>query len=223
MNILIIEDDITIGDSLLHLLNNEGYFTSLVGNCRKALEILSEKEFNLIILDLTLPDGNGFDLYTNIKEHSMAPIIFLTALDDEINIVRGLDLGAEDYITKPFKVRELLSRIKNILRRNDFTNSDIIKINDLVINTKQGKVTKNNHDVFLTALEYKILLILITNRNQILTREQILADIWDCDLAYVNDNTLTVYIKRIREKIEEDINNPKIILTVRGLGYKANI
>ncbi|MEG0994779.1 MAG: response regulator transcription factor [Bacilli bacterium] len=223
MNILIIEDDITIGDSLLHLLNNEGYFTSLVGNCRKALEILSEKEFNLIILDLTLPDGNGFDLYTNIKEHSMAPIIFLTALDDEINIVRGLDLGAEDYITKPFKVRELLSRIKNILRRNDFTNSDIIKINDLVINTKQGKVIKNNHDVFLTALEYKILLILITNRNQILTREQILADIWDCDLAYVNDNTLTVYIKRIREKIEEDINNPKIILTVRGLGYKANI
>ncbi len=219
MKILIVEDDITIGESLTFLLNNEGYITEHVTNFSDA-ENKINNDYNLIILDLGLPDGNGFDLFKEINYIKSTPVIFLTAHDDELNIVRGLDLGADDYITKPFKVRELLSRIKNVLRRTE-TGSDLLKINNVEINLKQGKVTKQGRDVFLTTLEYKILLNLITNKNQVLTREQILADIWDCNEDYVNDNTLTVYIKRLREKIEDDPSNPQIIITVRGLGYKV--
>lgn len=221
MNILIVEDDLVIGESLTYLLNNEKYNAVLVSTYDKALYTLNNNEYDLIILDVSLPDGNGFDLFDNIKDRIKTPVIFLTALDDELNIVRGLDQGAYDYITKPFKVRELLSRIKNILKRNDI--KDIITIKNININLKQGNVTKDNKDLFLTTLEYKILLNLVTNKNQALSREQILSDIWDCNEEYVNDNTLTVYIKRLREKIEDDPNNPKIIITVRGLGYKVEV
>lgn len=174
------------------------------------------------MLDINLPDINGFDLFEQIKKYNI-PTIFLTANDLEVSIVKGLDMGAYDYITKPFKTRELISRINSVIRISKKSNDNLIKIDNLIIDLNQAKVLKNNKDVFLTALEYKILLILATNPNIVFSRDQILANIWDVNEEYVNDNTLTVYIKRIREKIEDDINNPKIVKTVRGLGYKVEI
>lgn len=176
------------------------------------------------MLDINLPDIDGFELFKKIKEVKDIPIIFLTANDLEVSIVRGLDMGAEDYITKPFRARELLSRVNSVLRRtNQKNNNNIIKVENIVIDLEQAKVLKNGKDVMLTALEYKILITLALNPNVVFTREKILANIWDVDEEFVNDNTLTVYIKRIREKIEDDINNPKIIKTIRGMGYKVEI
>ncbi len=215
MKILIIEDDATIRSGLKYCLEYENFeVVEAIG-----LDSLNKLDnVSLILLDVNLPDINGFDLFKKIKEIKNIPIIFLTANDLEPSIVMGLDMGADDYVTKPFKTRELISRIKNVLRRNN--NFDVIKIKNIVIDLKQAKVFKNGKDVNLTALEYKILLTLALNPNQVFTRERILADIWDVNEEYVYDNTLTVYIKRIREKIEDDVTNPKIILTVRGIGYK---
>lgn len=215
MKILIIEDDATIRSGLKYCLEYENFeVAEAIG-----LDSLNKLDnVSLILLDVNLPDINGFDLFKKIKEMKNIPIIFLTANDLEPSIVMGLDMGADDYVTKPFKTRELISRIKNVLRRNN--NFDVIKIKNIVIDLKQAKVFKNGVDVNLTALEYKILLTLALNPNQVFTREKILADIWDVNEEYVYDNTLTVYIKRIREKIEDDVTNPKIILTVRGIGYK---
>lgn len=171
-----------------------------------------------------MPDINGFDLFKKIKGLKDIPIIFLTANDLEVSIVRGIDMGAEDYITKPFRARELLSRINSVLRRTKKQNNkNIIEIEGITIDLGQAKVLKDGRDVMLTALEYKILVTLALSPNIVFTREQILADIWDVNEDFVNDNTLTVYIKRIREKIEEDANNPKIIKTIRGMGYKVEI
>ena len=184
-----------------------------------SLEMLDDVA--LILLDVNLPDINGFDLFKKIKEIKDIPVIFLTANDLEVSIVMGLDMGADDYVTKPFKAKELVSRIKTVLRR--FTTKDnhnLIKLFDLTIDTNRMLVLKNNKDVMLTALEYKIFLIFVLNPNVVFTREKILADVWDVNEEYVNDNALTVYIKRIREKIEDDPTNPKIIVTVRGIGYK---
>ena len=215
MKILIVEDDATIRSGLKYCLEYENFeVAEAIG-----LDSLNKLDnVSLILLDVNLPDINGFDLFKKIKEMKNIPIIFLTANDLEPSIVMGLDMGADDYVTKPFKTRELISRIKNVLRRNN--NFDVIKIKNIVIDLKQAKVFKNGIDVNLTALEYKILLTLALNPNQVFTREKILADIWDVNEEYVYDNTLTVYIKRIREKIEDDVTNPKIILTVRGIGYK---
>jgi len=220
--ILIVEDDETIRMGLKYYLENESFSvidTDLISKGKKALQETSD--IDLILLDINLPDGNGFDSFKDFKKIKDIPIIFLTANDLEVSIIRGLDMGADDYITKPFRTLELISRIKNILRRNNKVDSNIIKIKDITIDLKQAKVFKNGIDVMLTALEYKVLLTLALNPNQVFTREKILADIWDVNEAYVNDNTLTVYIKRIREKIENDPLNPEIILTVRGLGYKV--
>ena len=215
MKILIVEDDATIRSGLKYCLEYENFEVdeSMGIDCLTKLDNVS-----LILLDINLPDTNGFDLFKKIKEIKNIPIIFLTANDLEPSIVMGLDMGADDYVTKPFKTRELISRIKNVLRRNN--NYDVIKIKNITIDLKQAKVFKNGKDVNLTALEYKILLTLALNPNQVFTREKILADIWDVNEEYVYDNTLTVYIKRIREKIEDDVANPKIIKTVRGIGYK---
>ena len=215
MKILIIEDDATIRSGLKYCLEYEKF---------EVIEAMGLDGLNkldnvsLILLDINLPDINGFELFKKIKERKNIPIIFLTANDLEPSIVMGLDMGADDYVTKPFKTRELISRIKNVLRRNN--NFDVINIKNIVIDLKQAKVFKAGKDVNLTALEYKILLTLVLNPNQVFTREKILADIWDVNEEYVYDNTLTVYIKRIREKIEDDVTNPKIIKTVRGIGYK---
>lgn len=219
--ILIVEDDSAIRLGLRYYLEQEGF------SVLEADSVLSARNnFNslidLVLLDINLPDGNGFDLFKEIKNKCDIPIIFLTANDLEVSVVMGLDMGADDYITKPFKARELVSRIKSVLRRTrGKSDSNIIKIHDIVIDMKQAKVFKGGIDVMLTALEYKILLILALNINTVFSRDKILSDIWDVNEAFVNDNTLTVYIKRIREKIEDDPNNPKIILTVRGIGYKV--
>lgn len=222
--ILIVEDDETIRLGLRYYLKQENFEVIESEKCEGTKNLIKEENPSLILLDLNLPDGDGFELFKQIKKEKDIPIIFLTANDLEVSIVMGLDMGADDYITKPFKARELVSRIKNVLRRaNKTQNENIIELEDVKIDLKQAKVLKNGKDVFLTALEYKILLILALNKGTVFTREKILADIWDVNEAYVNDNTLTVYIKRIREKIEEDPNNPKIIITVRGIGYKVGV
>lgn len=222
--ILIIEDDDAIGTGLKYYLEGEDFTVILAPTGSTALEtIQKEKDINLILLDINLPDISGFDLFQKIKSIINIPIIFLTANDLEVSIVRGLDMGADDYITKPFKARELTSRINAVLRRNNNQSqekSNIINLGNVSIDIREAKVTKNNEVIFLTALEYKILLLLVLNPNIVFTREKILADIWDVSEEYVNDNTLTVYIKRIREKIEDDPTNPQIIQTVRGIGYK---
>lgn len=221
MNLLIVEDDITIRQGLKFYLEQENFNVISVEFAGDAIKTINNNHIDLILLDVNLPDMDGFELFKEIKKIKDIPIIFLTANDLEVSVVRGLDMGADDYITKPFKARELVSRIKNVLRRvNNNQDNNLIKIRDIVIDLKQAKVFKNNVDVMLTALEYKILITLALKPNTVFTREKILADIWDVNEDYVNDNTLTVYIKRIREKIEDDITNPKIILTVRGIGYK---
>ncbi len=221
--ILLVEDDESIRLGLRYYLEQESYQVLENSTVKEAIRTVEgDPEIDLILLDLNLPDGNGFDLFRTIKEKHDIPVIFLTANDLEVSIVMGLDMGADDYITKPFKARELISRMKAVLRRTKGKqNNNVIQIRDLVIDLEQAKVLKNGVDVMLTALEYKILLILALNPNTVFTREKILADIWDVNEAYVNDNTLTVYIKRIREKIEDDPMHPKIILTVRGVGYKV--
>lgn len=217
-----IEDDETIRLGLRYYLKQEEFEVIESEKCEGTLNLIQKENPSLILLDLNLPDGDGFELFKQIKKEKDIPIIFLTANDLEVSIVMGLDMGADDYITKPFKARELVSRIKSVLRRtNKNQNGNSIEIEDIKIDLKQAKVFKKEKDVFLTALEYKILLILALNKGTVFTREKILADIWDVNEAYVNDNTLTVYIKRIREKIEDDPNNPKIIMTVRGIGYKV--
>ena len=218
--ILIVEDDESIRLGLKYYLEQENFDTILSSTKQEALENF-KNDIILVLLDINLPDGNGFELLEIFKKQKDVPIIFLTANDLEVSIVMGLDMGADDYITKPFKARELVSRIKSVLRRSSTTKEiSTIQIEDITIDLKQAKVFKNGIDVMLTALEYKILLILALNQGMVFSREKILADIWDVNEDYVNDNTLTVYIKRIREKIENNANDPKIIQTVRGIGYK---
>lgn len=216
MKILIVEDDSTIRSGLKYCLEYEGYEVLLASDSIECLENINSS-VSLVLLDINLPDINGFDLFKKIKEIENIPIIFLTANDLETSIVQGLDMGADDYVIKPFKTRELISRIKNVLRRNNQL-IDFIKIRDIVIDLKQAKVFKNGVYVNLTALEYKILLILASNPNVVFTRDKLLAEVWDVDEKYIYDNTLTVYIKRIREKLKDF--DSKIIVTVRGFGYK---
>ena len=222
MKILIIEDDDTIRNGLKFYLEQENFAVIDADTATTALTLIENNlDLNIILLDINLPDKDGFDLFKDIKKIKDFPIIFLTANDLEFSVVRGLDMGADDYITKPFKARELVSRIKNVLRRvNNSQDNNIITIRDICIDLKQAKVFKKGIDAMLTALEYKILLTLALNPNTVFTREKILADIWDVNEDYVNDNTLTVYVKRIREKLEDDITDPKIIITVRGIGYR---
>ncbi|HPF83107.1 MAG TPA: response regulator transcription factor [Bacilli bacterium] len=219
--ILIVEDDEAIRTGLKYYLEQESFDVLIAQTGKEAIEKINKNlDIAIVLLDINLPDINGFDLFKEIKEIKNFPIIFLTANDLEISIVRGIDMGADDYITKPFKARELISRINSVLRRNNNSTSNVISIKNITIDMTQAKVFKNGVDLMLTALEYKILLALALNPNIIFTREKILADIWDVNEEYVNDNTLTVYIKRIREKIEDDPSNPRIIQTIRGIGYK---
>lgn len=219
IKILIIEDDITIVKNLSELLKNEGFEPYFALNFKEAENITDENQFDLILLDIMLPDGNGFSLCRKIKSESDTPIIFLTASSDEFSVVTGLDMGADDYIEKPYRPKELISRIKTVLRRYGRGQS-VIKLLDVCIDIDKGVVTKGGNDVFLSALEYKLLLVFVSNPDTVLTRNRLLSEIWDVSGDFVNDNTLTVYIKRLREKIEDDAQSPRIILTVRGLGYK---
>ena len=167
-----------------------------------------------------MPDGSGYDVCREIKKSGDFPVIFLTAYDDEVNVVMGLELGADDYISKPFRVKELLARIKSVLRRYSKDSPDgVVSVGSIKVNTNEAKIYKNGAEIILTAMEYKLLLIFINNRGKVLSRQRLLEDIWDVAGDFVNDNTLTVYIKRLRDKIEEDPAKPQIIKTVRGLGY----
>ena len=220
MNIFLLEDDEAIGIGLTYSLENEGYNVTLAKNVSEAVDIINNNSFSLYILDLTLPDGSGYDVCKLIKSKGDLPVIFLTAYDDEVNVVMGFELGADDYITKPFRVKELMVRIKSVMRRYSKELSDgIIKVKNLTVNTNEAKVYKNNNEIVLTAMEYKLLLIMLNNRGKVLSRNQLLENIWDIDGDFVEDNTLTVYIKRLRDKIEEDPAQPVYIKTVRGLGY----
>lgn len=220
MDIFLLEDDEAIGIGLTYSLENEGYNVTLAKSVKEAEKIIDEKEFSLYILDLTLPDGSGYDVCKRIKAKGDLPVIFLTAYDDEVNVIMGFELGADDYISKPFRVKELMLRIKSVMRRYSNETSDgIIKINSLKINTNEAKVYKNNEEIILTAMEYMLLLILLSNRGKVLSRTALLENIWDVAGDFVEDNTLTVYIKRLRDKIEEDPAKPEFIKTVRGLGY----
>jgi DNA-binding response OmpR family regulator len=220
MDIFLLEDDEAIGIGLTYSLENEGYNVTLAKSVKEAEKIIDEKKFSLYILDLTLPDGSGYDVCKRIKAKGDLPVIFLTAYDDEVNVIMGFELGADDYISKPFRVKELMLRIKSVMRRYSNETSDgIIKINNLKINTNEAKVYKNNEEIILTAMEYRLLLILLSNRGKVLSRTALLENIWDVAGDFVEDNTLTVYIKRLRDKIEEDPAKPEFIKTVRGLGY----
>ena len=219
MNVFLLEDDEAIGIGLKYSLENEGYTVTIATSVKSAFEIINKEKFALYILDLTLPDGSGYDVCKKIKSIGDFPVIFLTAYDDEVNVVMGLELGADDYISKPFRVKELIARIKSVLRRYNRENKGIIKIGNVLINTNKATVFKNGQEVILTAMEYKLFLILLNNRGNILSRNKLLEYIWDVEGDFVNDNTLTVYIKRLRDKIEEAPSAPMIIKTMRGLGY----
>lgn len=219
--ILLIEDEKNIQISITYYLQKEGFKINSATNVEEARKKLEKEMYNLILLDVTLPDGNGFDLYKEVIKNKNIPVIFLTALDEEKDIVKGFELGADDYITKPFHAGELLSRIKNVLRHTKNNNYDeIIKIRNVEVNLNKKQVFKDGKEIELTALEFKILQMLFKNKGMTISRTQILEYIWDENENFVNDNTLTVYIKRIREKIEKDPNQAEIIKTVRGIGYK---
>ena len=220
MDIFLLEDDDAIAMGLSYSLENEGYTVTVAKNVFQALEIINKKNFSMYLLDLTLPDGSGYSVCKRIKEIGDFPVIFLTAYDDEVNVVMGFELGADDYITKPFRLKELLVRIKSVFRRyNNDSGDGKIKVKDLVVNTNEAKVYKNGNEIVLTAMEYRLLLILLNNRGCVLSRTQLLENIWDVAGDFVEDNTLTVYIKRLRDKIEENPTEPKYIKTIRGLGY----
>jgi two-component system response regulator VicR len=219
--ILFIEDDATIAIGVEYSLRQDGFQVSLANHLQEARDLLKRNSFDLVLLDLGLPDGSGYELCKEIRAAGDTPVIILSVRDEESSIVLGLDLGADDYLTKPFRLRELISRMKAVMRRRGpIEASDrTLTCGDVTVVTQQAKVYKNGQEVFLTALEYRLLLALFANQGRVLTRAQILAQIWDVDEDFVNDNTLTVYIKRLREKLEDDPQNPVLIRTVRGMGY----
>ena len=222
LRLLLVEDDRTISLGLEYALTEEGFAVTICYDVSSALEKIATEGFDLALLDISLPDGNGFDICHRLKETGETPVIFLTARDDEGSVVMGLDIGADDYITKPFRLRELQSRIRSVLRRTRQTTDgkSVLHYGNLMVNLAEGKVSKHGAEVFLTALEYRLLLTLVNHEGQTLTRNRLLESIWDVSGDFVNDNTLTVYIKRLREKIEDDPQNPTIIKTARGLGYQ---
>lgn len=218
-NILLVEDDRMIIENLTEFLKTEGFQVWSADGQEKAMKILRNQHFDLILLDITLAQGNGYSTCTQIKSHYEIPIIFLTALDDEFSVVTGLDMGADDYISKPFRPRELVSRMRTVLRRNSKT-PNFLSCREIRIDPVKGIVTKRGEEIFLSVLEYRLLLVFFQHRGMVMSRSMLLEEIWDIAGEYVNDNTLTVYIKRLRDKIEDNPQEPKIIKTVRGLGYK---
>ena len=218
--LLLVEDDSAIVSSLKEFLTGEGFEIISAPGQKEAEELIGQKRFDLFLLDISIANGSGFSLCAKAKELKL-PVIFLTASGDENSIVRGLDMGADDYISKPFRPRELVSRIKSVLRRYEGSSS-VISVGNITVDTEKGIVCKKGSEIALSALEYRLLMVFVSNRGRLLSRNQLLEDIWDIAGDFVNDNTLTVYIKRLREKIEDDPQKPEIIKTVRGLGYRMD-
>lgn len=222
--ILLVEDDKSIITNLTFFLKQEGFGVTAVTGQTKALELLetTAQSFDLLLLDISLADGNGFSVCGAAKSMTDLPVIFLTASGDEYSVVTGLDLGADDYISKPFRPRELISRINSVLRRYG-NSSPLLEYQGLSADTAKGTVWKNGTEVILSALEYRLLLLFLNNQGIVLSRSRLLDELWDIAGEFVNDNTLTVYIKRLREKIEDDPQNPIYIKTIRGMGYKMGV
>lgn len=219
--ILLVEDDEALALGVEYTLKEEGYDTHRVSTIKEGKVAIDSNYYDLILLDINFPDGSGYDLCKYIKINKDIPIIFLTALDEEVNVVLGLDLGGDDYITKPFRVRELLSRIRVVLRRNtklDISGGIIIS-EKIEVNTSLAEVKKDDYKILLTAKEYKLLLTFLKHPNELLSKDFILNEIFDDEGVFVEDNTLSVYIKRLREKIEDNPSKPEYIITKRGLGY----
>lgn len=222
MKVLVVEDDEIILEGLQISLRQEGYDVISVTSQKKALDIWkSGMVFDICLLDVMLPDGDGYNICKEIRKTSNVPILFLTACDDEVHTVLALEQGADDYIAKPFRIRELFARMKAILRRTSHSvvETSIVQVGENQIHLQSRKVYRKGEEVVLTAMEYKLLLIFVNHRGQTLSRQQILNDIWDQVGDYVNDNTLTVYVKRLREKLAASEQNP-LIQTVRGVGYR---
>ena len=219
--ILLVEDNEIIVKGLKYLLEQEKFDIKIAKNIVEAKTMIKKQKFDLYLLDITLPDGDGYEICQYVKKQKDVPVIFLTAKDEVLNVVQCLDMGADDYIIKPFRNRELISRIKSVLRRyyHDEINENQIKCRDVIIDSNKAVVYKAGKEIVFTSLEYKILYMLISNKNILVTREQILDKIWDVAGNFVNDNTLTVYIKRIRNKLDD--KEGKFIQTVRGIGYKV--
>lgn len=224
IKILFVEDDLPLALGIEYTLKQEGFDVIHAKNLEDAREKYKESEFNIILLDVMLPDGSGYDFCKEVRKNSEIPIIFMTACDEEVNVVLGLDMGGDDYVTKPIRVKELISRINAVLRRRgvarDKSSDEIIKSGDITIEPLKYKVYKQGKVVELTAIEYKLLLILIKNKGNAIERVTLLEKLWDIEGNFVDGNSLTVYIKRLREKIEDDIKTPRYIETVRGIGYR---
>lgn len=218
--ILLVEDDVSIVDNLTEFLKSEGFSVDSVNGQTTAIQKIENNSYDLLLVDISLADGNGFAVCAAAKANTNVPVIFLTASGDEYSVVTGLDMGADDYIGKPFRPRELVSRIKNVLRRAGRV-QPVMELDGIRVDAVKGTVMKNGNEIFLSALEYRLLLIFFNNRGTVLSRSKLLEEIWDIAGEFVNDNTLTVYIKRLREKIGDDPQNPSFIKTVRGIGYKV--
>lgn len=224
-NILLIEDDLSLVNGLTFALKKQGFKLEVARTLKEAENLWTDGKYDLLVLDVALPDGTGFEFCKKVRRTSKVPIIFLTAADEEMDIIMGLDIGGDDYITKPFKLGVLISRINALLRRtNDFsTEGTMLQSNGIKIFLLQGQAFKNDRLLELTAAEYKLLCLFMRNPNVVLTKEQILDRLWDCNGNYIDSSTLTVYMRRLRIKIEDNPGEPKMLLTVRGMGYKWNV
>lgn len=219
MKILVVEDDSVVREGVQFSLTHDGHEVLTAKTQREAMDVIEKNDgIDMFLLDFTLPDGDGLAICREIRRRGDAPVIFLTACDDEVHTVLALEQGADDYITKPFRIRELTARMNAVLRRTKSASASVIPLGEYSVNINAGKVCKGNEEIVLTAMEYKLLLILLTNRGQVLSRTQILNNIWDDAGDFVNDNTLTVYIKRLRQKLG-DAETGALIKTVRGVGY----
>lgn len=220
IQVLLVEDDRAIVDSLGEYLRGEGCAVTSAGGQREAVRLIQSQRFDIALVDVSLPDGSGYGVCAAIKTAGNTPVIFVTASGDEYSVVAGLDMGADDYISKPYRPRELLSRIHSVLRRTGRLQT-VMTLGPIRVDPERASVTRDGRELFLSALEYRLLLAFVNNPGQVLPRARLLEEIWDVAGDYVTDNTLTVYIKRLREKLGDDTENPAIIKTVRGLGYKA--
>lgn len=223
--IFLLEDDLSLINGLSFAFKKQGFDTCIAKTLGEAYELWADEKYDLLILDVSLPDGTGFDFCKKVRQVSKVPIIFLTAADEEIDIIMGLDIGGDDYITKPFKLGVLVSRVNALLRRaKEFSSADVqLESNGIKVLLLQGQALKNGELLDLTAAEYKLLCLFMRNPNMVLTKAQILDKLWDCDGNYIDSSTLTVYMRRLRMKIEDNPSEPQMLLTVRGMGYKWHI